>query len=116
MNSIKNRVQLIGNLGADPEMKTIENGNKMAKLRMATSESYTNKNGERVTDTEWHNVVAWGKTAELAEKLLKKGNEVLVEGKLTHRDFTGTDNVKRYYTEVVVLDFISLDKKQAATQ
>ena len=114
MNSIRNKVQLIGNLGADPEMKTMENGNKLAKMSIATNESYTNKNGERVTDTEWHNVVAWGKTAELAEKLLKKGSEILIEGKLTHRDYTGADNVKRYFTEVVVHDFMTLDKRQTA--
>ena len=114
MNNMRNKVQLVGNLGIAPEMKTLENGTKMAKMRMATNEVYTNQKGERVTETEWHNIIAWGKTAELAERLLQKGSEIMVEGKLTHREFTGTDNVKRYFTEVVVADFLLLDKKQVA--
>ena len=114
MNSMKNKVQLVGNLGNTPEIKTLENGTKMAKMSIATNETYTNQKGERVVETEWHNVIAWGKTAELAELLLQKGSEVIVEGKLTHRDFTGTDNVKRYFTEVVINGFLLLDKKQVA--
>ena len=114
MNNMKNKVQLVGNLGNAPEIKTLENGTKMAKMSIATNETYINQKGERVVETEWHNVIAWGKTAELAEQLLRKGSEVIVEGKLTHRDFTGTDNVKRYFTEVVINSFLLLDKKQVA--
>lgn len=114
MNSLKNRVQLIGYLGADPEMKTIENGTKLARLRLATNETYTNAKGEKVTETQWHLVVAWGKTAELAEKLLTKGAETAVEGKLVNRSYTDKDGQKKYVTEVVVDEFLLLTRKATA--
>lgn len=116
MNNMRNKVQLIGNLGANPEIKTLESGRKMARMSIATHEMYTNQKGERITETEWHNIVAWGKTAELVERLLQKGSEILVDGKLTHREFTGPDEVKRYFTEIVVNDFLLLDKRQATAQ
>jgi len=75
MNSLRNKVQLMGHLGADVELKTLDNGNSVARLSVATNEYYKNKAGEKVTDTTWHNVVAWGKTAELVNQLLKKGSE-----------------------------------------
>jgi single-strand DNA-binding protein len=114
MNSLKNKVQLIGRLGSNPEMKTMENGNKLAKMNLATNDVYTNNRGERVEDTEWHQVVAWGKTAEIAEKYLQKGSEVMVEGKLTYREYTAKDGSKRMVTEIVVSSLMMMDKKQVA--
>ncbi|MCA0381080.1 MAG: single-stranded DNA-binding protein [Bacteroidetes bacterium] len=113
MNAMKNRVQLIGHLGKDPEVKAIDNGNKMARFTIATNETYQNNKGEKVTDTQWHNVVAWGKTAELVEKLLQKGHEVALEGKLENRSYTDKDGQKRYITEVVTSEFLLLTKKTA---
>src|SRR5215216_6670583 len=114
MNNMKNKVQLIGHLGLNPEVKTIQNGTKLAKMRMATSEVYKNNRGEKVTDTEWHNIVAWGKTAEIAEQILRKGSEVMVEGKLIHREYTDKDGNKRYATEVQVVNLLLLDRKAAS--
>lgn len=111
MNALKNRVQLIGNLGKDPEVKAIDNGNKMARMSIATSETYQNAKGEKVTETQWHNVVAWGKTAEIAEKLLIKGHEVVIEGKLVNRSYTDKDGQKKYVTEVVANELLLLTKK-----
>ncbi|WP_416440778.1 single-stranded DNA-binding protein [Phnomibacter sp. MR] len=113
MNAMKNRVQLIGHLGKDPEVRAIDNGNKMARFTIATNETYQNNKGEKVTDTQWHNVVAWGKTAELVEKLLQKGHEVALEGKLENRSYTDKDGQKRYITEVVTSEFLLLTKKPA---
>jgi single-strand DNA-binding protein len=114
MYALKNKVQLIGNLGNAPEIKNLESGKKMARLSIATNESYKKENGERVTETQWHNVIAWGKVAEIAEQYLSKGSEVAVEGKLTYRDYTDKDGVKRYVTEIVVNELLLLDKKSQA--
>ena len=111
MNNLRNSVRLIGNLGAAPEVKNLEKGNKVAKLALATNESYTNAKGEKVTETQWHNLVAWGKTAEIAEKYLNKGSEVAIEGKLTSHSYTDKQGVKKYVTEVVVNEILMLDKK-----
>lgn len=111
---MKNRVTLIGNLGQDPEIKSIGSGRKMARFRIATNERYKNAKDELVEDTQWHSVVAWGKQAESVEKLLKKGSEVLLEGKLTHGDYTDKDGVKRYTTEVDLQSFLVFDKKATA--
>ncbi|MEZ4810177.1 MAG: single-stranded DNA-binding protein [Allomuricauda sp.] len=110
MNSLKNKVQLIGNLGNDPEMVTLENGNKLAKFSIATNETYKNAEGEKVTDTQWHNVVAWGKLAEIAENYLAKGKEVMIEGKLVSRSYEGKDGEKRYITEVKCNELLMLGK------
>lgn len=114
MYALKNKVQLIGNLGNAPEIKNLESGKKMARLSIATNESNKKENGERVTETQWHNVIAWGKVAEIAEQYLSKGSEVAVEGKLTYRDYTDKDGVKRYVTEIVVNELLLLDKKSQA--
>ena len=97
-----NRVILIGNLGKDPEVRTIETGVKVATFSLATSESYKNKNGERIEQTEWHNIVAWRGLAEIVEKFLKKGNTVYIEGKLKTRSYEDKDKIKRYTTEIFV--------------
>ena len=110
MNALKNKVQLIGNLGNDPEVIIMENGNKLAKFSMATNESYKNAKGERVTETQWHNVVAWGKTAEIVENYLVKGKEVAVEGKLTSRSYETKEGEKRYITEIQCKERLMLDK------
>jgi len=106
MNSIKNRVQLTGNLGAMPEVKNLENGNKVARFSVATSEDYMNKKGEKITSTHWHNIVAWGKLAGIAEQLLKKGEQVIVDGKLSTRSYVAKDGSKRYITEVVAQELL----------
>jgi single-strand DNA-binding protein len=95
MNAMKNKVQLIGHLGQLPEIKTIADGKKVAHLNLATSESYKNAKGEKVTDTQWHNIIAWGKLAEIAEKYLQKGTEIAVEGKLITRNYTDKQGIKR---------------------
>jgi len=110
MNTLRNKVQLIGNLGNDPEIVTLESGKKLAKFSIATNESYKNNKGERVTDTQWHNVVAWGKTAEIIESFVTKGKEVAIEGKLTIRSWEDKEGQKRYTTEVVCNELLMLGK------
>jgi single-strand DNA-binding protein len=112
--NIKNRVQLIGNLGGAPEIKEFDGGNKLARFSIATSEFFTNKKGEKVTETQWHNVVAWGKLAENVQKLLQKGSQVAIDGKLVSRNYTDKEGTKRYITEVVANEFMLIDKKQQA--
>lgn len=110
MSAIKNKVQLIGNLGNDPEIINLESGKRLAKFTIATNETYKNNKGEKVTDTQWHNVIAWGKTAEIIEKYLTKGKEVAVEGKLTSRSYETKEGEKRYITEVVCNELLMLGK------
>ncbi len=111
MNAIKNKVQLIGHLGKMPEIKTIADGKKVANLSVATNESYKNAQGEKVTDTQWHNVTAWGKLAEIAEKYLVKGTEVAIEGKLINKNYTDKQGIKRYVTEIHANELLILTKK-----
>ncbi|MFD0993816.1 single-stranded DNA-binding protein [Tenacibaculum geojense] len=108
MNALKNRVQLIGNLGMKPEVITLESGKKLAKFSIATNEVYKNAQGEKITDTQWHNVIAWNKTAEIIENYLDKGSEVLIEGKLTNRSYENNQGEKRYVTEVVCNELLML--------
>jgi single-strand DNA-binding protein len=110
MNTLRNKVQLIGNLGNDPEIINLESGKTLAKFAIATNESYKNSNGEKVTDTQWHNVVAWGKTAQIIEKYVTKGKEVAIEGKLTSRSYDDKDGNKKYITEVVCNELLMLGK------
>ncbi len=111
MNALRNKVQLIGNLGNDPEVITLDSGKKLAKFSIATNESYKNSEGEKVTDTQWHNVVAWNKTAEIVEKYLLKGNEVAVEGKLTTRSYEDKEGVKKYISEIVINELLMFGGK-----
>lgn len=111
MNTLRNQVQLIGNLGNNPEIKNFDSGKKMAKLSIATNETYTNAQGEKITNTEWHTVVFWNKTAEIAEKYLQKGKEVAISGKLTHREYDDKDGNKRYVTEVIGNELVMLGNK-----
>ncbi len=113
MYALRNKVQLIGNLGNAPEVRTTENGKKLAQFNVATSESYRNAKGEKVTETQWHRVVAWGKVAEIAEKYLDKGKEVALEGKLVNRSYTDKEGNKKYITEVQVSELLLLGAKTA---
>ncbi|MCK0179831.1 single-stranded DNA-binding protein [Flavobacteriaceae bacterium S0862] len=110
MNSLRNKVQLIGNLGNDPEIINLDSGKTLVKFAIATNESYKNASGEKITDTQWHNVVAWGKTAQIIEKYVTKGKEVAIEGKLTSRSYDDKDGNKRYITEVVCNELLMLGK------
>jgi single-strand DNA-binding protein len=114
MYALKNKVQLIGNLGKAPEVINTESGKKIARFSLATNESYRNAQGEKVTDTQWHNVVAWGKTAALAEKYLQKGTEVAVEGKLVSRSYMAKDGNKKYITEIQVSEILLFGSKAAS--
>lgn len=113
MYALKNKVQLIGNLGNAPEIKTFDSGKKMAKFSLATSENYRNAKGEKVQETQWHNLVAWGKVAEIVEKYLSKGKEVAIEGKLVNRSYNDKEGNKKYITEVQVSELLMLGSKQA---
>jgi single-strand DNA-binding protein len=103
-----NRVILIGNLGKDPEIRSLEGGVKVANFSLATTETYKGKNGEKVDSTEWHNIVLWRGLAEVAESYLKKGNTVFIEGKIKTRDWTDKDGNKRYTTEIVADNMVML--------
>lgn len=111
MNNIKNRVHLIGRLGMNPEVKDLDGGKKLAKFSVATNDFYYNSKGEKVTETQWHNIVAWGKMAELVEKILEKGKEVALEGKLSSRSYEDKEGTKRYVTEIIANEFVLLGKK-----
>jgi single-strand DNA-binding protein len=110
MNALRNSVKLIGHVGQEPEIKTFEGGKKVANITLATSESYTNAKGEKVEQTEWHRITAWGKTADIIEKYVIKGKEIAIEGKLTHRSYDDKEGVKRYITEIVANELLLLGK------
>ena len=107
-SSIKNSVQLIGNMGKDVLLTTFDNGNKKAVIVLATNDYYTNNKGEQVKQTEWHNLVAWGKTAELMAETLNKGSVVAIQGKLTNRSYTDKDGQTKYITEIIVNEFYKI--------
>jgi single-strand DNA-binding protein len=107
-----NRVILIGNLGKDPEIRSLEGGVKVANFSLATSESYKGKNGEKVEQTEWHNIVLWRGLAEVAENYLKKGNSIYIEGKIRTRDWTDKDGNKRYTTEIIGDNMVMLGSRR----
>ena len=111
MNTLKNKVQLIGNLGQNPEIVNLESDKKLVKFSLATNDTYKNAQGEKVQDTQWHNLVAWGKTAEIIEKYVQKGNEIAVEGKLTSRSYDDKDGNRRFITEIVVNELLMLGNK-----
>ncbi len=110
MSTLRNKVQLIGNVGNDPEIKTFDGGKKLAKLNVATNESYKNEKGEKVEETQWHSLIAWGKTADIIEKYVVKGKEIAIEGKLTHRSYEDKTGEKRYVTEIVIDELLMLGK------
>jgi single-strand DNA-binding protein len=106
--SIRNSVRLLGNTGKEVEITTFENGNVKASVTLATNENYTNSQGEAVTETQWHNLIAFGKTAEIFEKYVPKGKEISIEGKLLYRSYEDKDGVKRYITEIRVEEVLLL--------
>lgn len=110
MQTLRNNVQLIGNLGQDPEIINLESGKKLAKFSIATNESYKDKHGEKIEQTYWHNIVAWGKTADIVENYVCKGKEVAITGKLTNRSWDDKDGNKRYTTEVVCSELLMMSK------
>ncbi len=111
MNSLKNSVRLVGNLGMDPEVKTFDTNKKLAKLSLATSESYKNDKGEKITDTQWHNLVIWGAQAKIAEDILKKGDEIVIEGRINNRSYIDKDGNKKYTSEIVVNEFLKVSSR-----
>ena len=116
MYALKNKVQLIGHLGKEPDIRTTESGKKWARFSVATSEVYRNAKGEKITETQWHTLVAWGKVAEIAEKFLNKGTEVAIEGKLINRSYADKEGNKKYITEVQVNEVLLLGSKTEAKQ
>lgn len=112
MSNIRNSVQLIGNIGKELNMTTFDSGNKKLSVPIATNDYYTNNKGEKVQQTEWHNIVAWGKTAELMSNTLQKGHEVAIQGKLTNRSYTDKEGQTKYVTEIVVNEFYKLTKSE----
>ena len=112
MNALRNKVQLIGHLGVDPEIREFKSGKKMAKLTLATSDIYRDNEGKKVSNTQWHNLVIWGGLVDIAEKYLNKGSEVAVEGRLAYRSYETDEGVKKYYTEVVVNDLVMFGGKK----
>ncbi len=108
-STVDNRVQLIGFLGQEIEVKEYAEGKKMARMSMATHESRKTDDGKRETITTWHNLLAWGKTAEVMQKIFSKGQRLYIEGKLSYREYTGKDDVKKQSTEIVVSDFKRLE-------
>lgn len=110
MTTLKNSVQLIGRLGNDPQVRTFDSGKKMATFSLATNETYLNAKGEKIEDTQWHNIVIWGKKADIAEKYLKKGSEVAVQGKLINRSYE-SNGEKKYITEISLNELLMMDKK-----
>ena len=105
-----NKVILVGNLGKDPEIRHFEGGSAVAHFSLATTEAYKDKLGQRIEQTEWHKITAWGKTAELIEKFVVKGKEIAIEGKLSHRSYDDKDGNKRYITEVIANEVLFLSK------
>ena len=114
MKNLKNSVRLIGNLGSDPEVRTLTSGKTVARFSLATSESYKNKQGEKISETQWHNIVAWGNMAKIAEKVCKKGYRVAVDGKLTNRSYEDSTGNKRYISEVIADELMVVNGERKA--
>lgn len=110
-NSLRNKVTLIGNVGAQPEVVELEKDKKLARFTIATNEYYYNANGEKQQNTQWHNVVAWGKTADLIGNYVDKGQELAIEGKLIHRSYEDKNGANKYITEVQANEVIFLGSK-----
>jgi len=112
MNALRNSVRLIGNLGEDPKVRKLDSGKTVANFSIATNEIYRDTKGEKQSETTCHRLFSWGKQAEIAEKYLKKGSEIALEGKLTNRSYDGKDGEKHYVTEVLVNSILMLDKNK----
>jgi single-strand DNA-binding protein len=116
MNNLRNSVRLIGNLGGTPEIKELSGGKKLAKISIATTEKYKDSDGKQVSETQWHNLVVWGKQAEFVEKYLEKGNEVAVEGKLLNRSYTDKEGHKKYISEISVNEIMKVGSPRKKDQ
>jgi single-strand DNA-binding protein len=112
MNNLRNSVRLIGRLGQNPDVKKLTSGKTLAKCSLATSDVYRNEAGEKIEETQWHNIIAWGKQAEIIEKYLKKGAEVAIEGKLSSRSYQDKEGIKRYTTEIVINELLMIGGKK----
>lgn len=108
MSTLRNSVRLIGRVGNAPEIKTFEKGNTLATFSLATNEVYYNDKGEKQESTQWHNLVAWGKTAEIVQKFVEKGKEIAIDGKLTYRSYDDKEGIKRYSTEIIIQEIVLL--------
>lgn len=113
MTNLNNTVQLIGRLGMDPKVTTFDKGNKKVSFSLATSDFYTDADGKKVDNATWHNIVAWGKTGELAEKYLSKGNEVVIGGRISNRQWEDKEGNKHYITEIVANQLHFIGKKNS---
>jgi single-strand DNA-binding protein len=111
MNAMRNKVQLIGHLGETPQITKIAGGKTKAEFSLATNETFKNANNEKVTETQWHKIVCWGKLSEIVEKYLLKGTEVAIEGKLVNRNYTDKAGIKRYVTEIQANELLILTKQ-----
>lgn len=116
MSALRNRVQLIGHLGHDPEIKTLESGKKVARFTLATNENFKNSEGVKTEETTWHNIIAWNGSAEIASKYLKKGNEACIDGRITYRSYTDKNGVQRNTTEIVVNELLLLGSPKEKTE
>jgi single-strand DNA-binding protein len=110
MSGSLNKVMLIGNLGKDPELKATPSGQSVARFSVATTETWKNQQGEKQSKTEWHNIVVWGKQAEIAEKYLRKGKQILVEGRIQYREYTDQAGVKKNFCEIRCDNFVMLGR------
>jgi len=111
MSNLRNSVRLVGHLGSDPEVKTTVNNKKFARLSLATNSAYKNDKGEKVEETQWHSLIMWDKNASLAEKFLRKGTELSVEGRLSTRTYTDNTGTKKFFTEIIVNEILFLSRK-----
>ncbi|HIP36880.1 MAG TPA: single-stranded DNA-binding protein [Crocinitomix sp.] len=112
MKSLRNKVQLIGNLGQAPEIVTFENGNKLAKFTLATNETFKNAKGEKQIETQWHQLIAWGKVADIIENYVKKGQEIAIEGKIMYETYEAKDGIRRHATKIQVNELVLLSKNK----
>jgi single-strand DNA-binding protein len=115
MNTLRNKVSLIGRLGQEPTLQTVGNGFQLVKFPLATNESYKDKTGKWVDNTQWHNVVVWGKTAERIAKIAAKGSEIMMEGRIVSRSYE-KDGEKRYITDIEMNDFLVVSPKNTASE
>jgi len=111
MSTLRNKVHLIGHVGNAPEIKNLESGKKVASFSIATNDFYKDSKGEKVQDTQWHNIIAWGKIADIVESYVSKGKEIALEGKLNSRSYETSEGEKRYVTEVIVSEILLLGSK-----
>ena len=116
MSGSLNKVMLIGNLGKDPELKATPSGQSVARFSVATTETWKNQSGEKQSKTEWHNIVVWGKQAEIAEKYLRKGKQILVEGRIQYREYTGQDGVKKTACDIRCDNFVMLGRMEDSSR